>query len=364
MQLPEVDPAAGTVRRRAQIRLILRAALSVIFLVIAVSVVISLAGGIAESSGAFAHASMPWIGAAVAAEVFCYLCIAVQLGRLLRTSSRIGRTVPFKLGLVLYGLGSVMPGSPAPGLAMATVELRRRGMDAARMSAALLWNSWFNVRAFLILGVFTGLIGLLRGRIPTKVQDIVVVAVIAVTAGLITSSILVMRASIIEWFAMRVGRLRLGRFRPFPANASEAAIRWHVAAMDSLGTPRDRAVISLAALASWVGDAICLRYALIAVGIHVHVGVLLLAYVASMIVSQIPWLPGGVGLVEATVPAVLHHYHVPLDAALAGTLVWRGIALVLPALAGIGAIALLRSEKVGPASADAVPLPDLSSGAT
>ena len=363
MQLPEAEPPTHPWRRKAQVRLIIRAVLSVLFAIIAVSVVVELAGGVADSFDAFRHASLPWLTAAFAAELFCYVCIAVQLSRLLGTHTHLGRTVPFKLGLLLYGLGSLMPGSPAPGLAIATVELRRRGMDAGRMTAALLWNSWFNVRAFLILGVFTGVIGLLRGRIPTNAQDVVVVAVIAVTAGLITSSIMVMRAKIVEWLAVRVGRLRLGRFRPFPANAAEAAIRWHVAAMDALGSPRDRSVISLAALASWVGDAICLRYALIAVGIHVHVAVLLLAYVASMIVSQIPWLPGGVGLVEATVPAVLHHYHVPLNAALAGTLAWRGIALVLPALAGTVALILLRTEKVELA-VDRLSMPDPPSGAT
>ena len=54
----------------------------------------------------------------------------------------------------------------------------------------------------------------------------------------------------------------------------------------------------------------------------------------ATLVSWVPRLPGGVGAVEAALPAVLHHFGVPLVAGLAGTLPWRGASLIAPAVVG------------------------------
>jgi len=56
----------------------------------------------------------------------------------------------------------------------------------------------------------------------------------------------------------------------------------------------------------------------------------------------LPLLPGGLGVVEATVPAVLHRFGAPIDVALAGTLIYRGIAFFLPAVVGGLALAAMR----------------------
>jgi uncharacterized membrane protein YbhN (UPF0104 family) len=76
-------------------------------------------------------------------------------------------------------------------------------------------------------------------------------------------------------------------------------------------------------------------------------GVVLMAYVSAMVLSSIPLLPGGLGVIEATVPAVLHHYGVPVESALAGTLAWRAIALVFPAIAGVVALGTLQLPWLG-----------------
>lgn len=65
-------------------------------------------------------------------------------------------------------------------------------------------------------------------------------------------------------------------------------------------------------------------------------------YIGGMLITALPLLPRGIGVVEAAIPALPHHFGAPLDAALAGTLVYRGIALLLPAAAG--ALVLAHSE--------------------
>jgi uncharacterized membrane protein YbhN (UPF0104 family) len=65
-----------------------------------------------------------------------------------------------------------------------------------------------------------------------------------------------------------------------------------------------------------------------------------------MLVSLVPLMPAGLGLVELTVPAVLHHYGYPVEGVLAGTLAWRALALFLPALAGLVAYSTLRLQPI------------------
>ena len=93
-------------------------------------------------------------------------------------------------------------------------------------------------------------------------------------------------------------------------------------------------MLVLLAAGSWIADAACLRLSLAAAGVNLDTDVVLLAYVAGILISTIPLLPGGFGAVEAAIPAVLHHFGAPLDIALAGILVYRGISALLPAAAG------------------------------
>jgi len=111
------------------------------------------------------------------------------------------------------------------------------------------------------------------------------------------------------------------------------------------GRPRHRAAISVASTAWWIADAGGLWLALHAAHAHVDFGLVILAYVAGTIASWVPLLPGGLGAVEIAVPAVLHHFGVPLSAALAGTLLWRGLSLFLPAAAGALAYGSLRAAR-------------------
>lgn len=60
-------------------------------------------------------------------------------------------------------------------------------------------------------------------------------------------------------------------------------------------------------------------------------------------------------LVARALLAVLHHFGVPLTVGLAGTLLWRGFSLFLPALGGVLAYLSLRYEH--PASGGGVSEP-------
>jgi len=119
----------------------------------------------------------------------------------------------------------------------------------------------------------------------------------------------------------------------------------HARLVRLVGSPERRFAIGLSAAGAWVADAACLWAALQAVHANVDFSVVILAYVVGTVASWVPLLPGGLGAVEIALPAVLHHFGVPLSVALAGTLLWRGMSLFLPALGGALAYASLRAGR-------------------
>ena len=64
--------------------------------------------------------------------------------------------------------------------------------------------------------------------------------------------------------------------------------------------------------------------------------------------SCLPLLPGGLGIVEAAIPAILRCLGAPFDDARAATLGYRAGGTLLPAIAGAIAIPVLRSHCAPP----------------
>ena len=79
---------------------------------------------------------------------------------------------------------------------------------------------------------------------------------------------------------------------------------------------------------------------LLAVGAHVNVVVVLLAYVAAAALAMIPFTPGGLGFVEAGLTGVLTLAGVSPDHAVVATLLYRLFSYWLPLPAGVVASVL------------------------
>jgi uncharacterized membrane protein YbhN (UPF0104 family) len=65
----------------------------------------------------------------------------------------------------------------------------------------------------------------------------------------------------------------------------------------------------------------------------------LLAITVAAVSALVPLVPGGIGIVEAAIPAVTHHFGVPYDQGLAAALAYRALGTFIPA--SIGALAIL-----------------------
>jgi uncharacterized membrane protein YbhN (UPF0104 family) len=266
---------------------------------------------------------------------------------------QVNRRTAVRLGLVVAGLGNILPAAPAEGLAMASAELRRRGIASRQSRIALGFMQWLSVRTVFGVAAIDALaVALLAGtRVPRVGARVVLAAsALAVLAILAATAWLASRRQTMEFLALVVGRLQFWRPSAPAEHRRAQGAAWHTDIRHTLGSRRSQGALGGLALVSCLADAACFRCALVAVGVHPTPGLLLFAYAVAMIATLVPFIPAGLGVVETVVPALLHHAGVPLPTALAGVLAYRALGTLLPAICGTIALIRLRMTFTAPAS--------------
>ncbi len=308
--------------------------------------VVVASGGIRDAIHQLRLATPAWLAPAIVLEI-CSYSAAGWLLWLLRAGDdalRWGTTV--RIALVMWGLGSLLPAAPAEGIALSVSELGRRGVGRQGAITMLLVAGWCQFWALaLTAAVASGLVDAVGHPDPDDATRLVVVAAVLVAATAIVVTLV--RRPVIGKLAADAMWL-LPRRRTMTRDELRAAgIGEHARLMALFGRTNQRAAIVVASTAWWLADAGALWIALHAVHADADFGLVVLAYVAGTVASWVPLLPGGLGAVEIAVPAVLHHFGVPLGGALAGTLLWRGLSLFLPAAVGALAYTSLRAARAG-----------------
>ena len=298
----------------------------------ALLVVLGSSGGVGQLAAALDEVSADWVLAALLALLVGYLLLALHLRRLASAGISLWRAV--RADLLLFGLGNVLPGAPAPGAVLAAAELRRDGLSPRQVRFVLGFTVWFNVRTLLGIGALAFLVAVARQHPGVREAGLWWVGAIAVLLVLAATARMAARPTTARRTARAFTRLRRWQSVPPAETTARSADAFHAEAKAVVGSPRNRVVLVALAAGSWIADAACLRLSLAAAGVNLDADVVLLAYVAGILISSLPLLPGGFGAVEAAIPAMLHHFGAPLDAALAGTLVYRAISALLPAAAG------------------------------
>jgi uncharacterized protein (TIRG00374 family) len=90
-----------------------------------------------------------------------------------------------------------------------------------------------------------------------------------------------------------------------------------------------------------VSDILRLSAIFLALGYHPTLSTLLVASSLEIIVGLVPLLPGGLVLVEGSLISVLALLGIPLDVAMAATLIERGITFILSTIVGGGVFSYL-----------------------
>ena len=313
---------------------------------LAIWLVVRAAGGLGGAWEAAARVQLWWLVPAVLSETLSYVFSGARLRRLAGPEAHLTAVSAVGVELVANGLGLLTPASPAEGLAFEASELSRRGLDRRRILLTLGFSKWFDLRIFLLVNALNILWILGTRAIPVSAAwplagAALVLIVLAATA------ILANRSGTAQGIAVAAGALRFWRPRPSPSDRRAAGARFHEDAMTMLGSGRSRIVFPLLSVAALLADAGCLFFVLIAARARVGFDIALLATGAAASATLVPLVPGGIGIGEAIIPAVVHWYGPSFGAALAAALLYRALGTFLPAVAGGVALLALRLPRPG-----------------
>jgi uncharacterized protein (TIRG00374 family) len=304
---------------------------------IAAWVAVSAAGGLADAATALRQLDAWWLVPAFLVEAASYVVLGMKLRRLIGAEVVTG-VEAVELGLVLSGFGLLTPASPAEGIALTATHLRQRQVTKRRITMIFAFSEWFSARMFLLASAINllAVVAIERDPIRDLWPFVAVAVVVLVLLGI--SARLAAHSATLERVSLITGAFRRPSRRRSVADRRARGAAWYEEARAFVGTPRQRAAIAALTSAAMLGDVACLWFALLAAGAHVGFDVALLAISVSAVSVLVPFVPGGIGIAEAAIPAVAHHFGVPYDQGLAAALAYRGLGTFLPA--GIGAIAI------------------------
>jgi uncharacterized membrane protein YbhN (UPF0104 family) len=295
-------------------------------ILIAVGVgLLALLPGLEGVRSAISGASTPWVLAGAGIElvgiagavVFVTLVFADVTGRL-----------TWKMGGAQQAANAVLPTAGSTGVGYWALTSIGWGLQrfAERTAVLIVAPASPNVLLIIVLGLGMGL-GLFAGPsewwltwLPAGIA--IVVVVVAITAA-------------------RFGhRLAARTQRHWLRSGLEVAATGVTGTVDVL---RER---SWRVLGTWVnlfGAITALWACLIAVGVHLPFAVVCMGYLIGQLAQVIP-IPGGIGAIDAGVTGALVLYGGEASVSAAGEIIWHGLVVIIPILAGSVGFALLPGE--------------------
>ncbi len=273
--------------------------------------------------GAFGHARLRWIGAAIVAQCVSMTAFVLLQRRLLRA---VGGHLPLSWLLSTAHLANAIAFAvPFAGSGMATGfayrRFRRAGADPAAAALVLTLAGIFSTVAFAVVMV---LAAVASGN-PAAAGGSLAGA--AVTAGAVAGAVIALRSpqgrERLERAAAWMLRL-LQRIVRRPRADPGAVLRGVVERVSGVHLSVAAASSGFMwALLNWIADALCLVLAIKAVGAAVPWHRVLLAWSAGIGARTFSPTPGGIGVVEAAMIATLVVAGVRPPQAVAAVLIYR-----------------------------------------
>ena len=283
-----------------------------------------------------------WLLAAFVCQALTYVCAAGVWQRSLARSGgakALRELVP--LGLAKLFTDQAVPSAGVSGSLLVFRALRRRAVPRVAALDALIAGIATYFFADALAAVAAVALLALRGEAGMLV--LIPTGAICVLAVLVPAAILRIRAGGADRLTHLLRRLPGAR-----------------AALDAIADlsehPLARRLMveaTLLQLAIIVLDAVTLFLCLRATAVPTDLVVVFPAFVISSVVASLGWVPGGLGTFEATCIALLHLHGVPLEAAVAATLLLRGLTFWLPMAPGF----VIAQREAARASAPATSTP-------
>ena len=283
-----------------------------------------------------------WLAAAAAAEAGSLWLYARLQHRVLRlTGAKLAMPGLLFLSLANDAIANTVPGGPAVSSAYRYRYYRKHGASsegAGWTIFTVLIAQAIAMSLILLVGVLIALAGSATGA-NTRTAIAGMVIIIAAIAVLARRDLVLRVAAATVRVLGRAGigeriAATLERMRQIPLGTWQAA--W---------------VVVLAA-GVWLADFGCLLFAFRAVHAAIPWSGVLLAYCVADIAGMLPVVPGGIGIVEGSLAAIMAAYGADRASALAATLSFRLVSFWLAIVVGwisVAAIARM-TRSAAPAS--------------
>ena len=319
--------------------------------VVVAAIVVAYHRDLFRSLGVLGRLSWPWLALAVAAEVGSVLAFAFSRRRLLRVSGR----PPSRRAMtgITYAASALSMSLPFAGTGLATVysyrQFRRRGVDSATTGWTLAVSGIFSTSSLALLLVAGAIAG---GRTVGAAIGFAGAAVYLVPGAAVLLAVRYERvrgalSRLVLGAPRGLGHLPRGDAMRDRLDAFPARLEGFLDRIAGIRLPSgDCLAVFGLAVANWAADCAALALAIVATGQPVPWHSLLLAYGAGAAVGSTGLTPGGFGLVELAVAAVLTAGGLSGPGALAAVLGYRIVNFWLVILTG-WVIMLLRGDRPG-----------------
>lgn len=303
-------------------RWLLRNALYLASIGLALHLVLPQLAGLQESLRLLVRSSPLLVGAAFAAQVLSQICYAEVMGRLAATVPRegdrprsLGRWFLFRLTVTENGASHVLPGGATAKAAVTFSALRSLGFEPGRLGTALAALSAIIYgtlgAVFFISLVYLTLTRNLSGPVLAAAISTAVVTVAAFAFSYLAYRNPRYSRRLLATGIRLIGRvLRRHWTRRESAERAERVVNYLRSELRAVrtkfwGRPRRALWFGGLALGYWGLDAVCLVLMFRAFGIQAGITELLVSYGVATTVASLPLTPGGIGVFETTMLATV-----------------------------------------------------------
>jgi uncharacterized protein (TIRG00374 family) len=279
-----------------------------------------------------ARADVGWVLVAAAAEAGSILAFAHIQRRTLKLS---GTKVTFRamtaLSLANDAIANTIPGEPVVSSAYRYRYYKRHGASGASAGwtiFTILIAQAIGMSLILLFGVLVALLGSAHAR-NTAITIAGLVVVLAAGAILVRRDLILRLAATIPRAIRRATGNRHARLASRTEQIEATLTRMR---QIPLSTGATIEVVAIATLV-WLTDFGCLVASFGAVHATVPAYGVLLAYGVAQVVGSLPFIPGGIGIIESSLAVILIEYGAGRVSALSAALVyrilsfWLGIAI-------------------------------------
>lgn len=336
-------------------RRILQTLVVVALLIVAVYFLFPSLVGLEDAMGKLGDAEPVWVAVAVCFGIAMFVTY-ITLFRGVVGGDELPLTwrESYEINMAALAASRLFSAGGAGGIALTYWALRKAGMDARRSSQRMIvfiaLQYTFYPLAIIICGI------LLRTGVASGKSSVELTIIPAAIAGVILLLGLLV-ALIPDDLERRIARWSQGHRRAALARrlarGPEAIASGLRSAFGLMRHPRRGALALIGASGFWATQIAILWATFRAFGVNVPIAVLVMGFFLGMVANLIPFVPGGVGAVDAGLIGAFVLFGLPKDTCFAAVLIYRLVAFWMPMPPGIIAFFQLRGtvhqwEQEGP----------------